>query len=210
MQMTLLEYIAERAGLYGSLETSTSEIAKYLETSQQTVSRKLIEFEGQDIIVRQITAKGVVITLDVAGRKLLEHKYQLLSSIFRESGMIKGTLVAGLGEGAYYVDQSGYQKQFLSKLGFRAFPGTLNLTINESEFGKVVGKEKIVIAGFTNKERSFGGLTCYRALLNKQEVAIAVPDRTAHSGETLEVISAVNLREKFSLHDGDMVKVKPL
>jgi|TARA_B100002003_G_C14098071_1_gene528121 riboflavin kinase len=210
MQMTLLEYIAERAGLYGSLETSTSEIAKYLETSQQTISRKLIEFEGQGIIARQITGKGVTLSVDAAGRKLLEDKFQLLSSVFKSGSVVNGTLVTGLGEGAYYVDQAGYQKQFLSKLGFKAFPGTLNLTISESEFGKIAGKEKIVIAGFKNKERSFGGLTCYRAVLNKQEVAIAVPDRTAHSGDTLEVISAVNLRQKFSLNDGDRIEVKPL
>ena len=208
--MTLLEYLAEKAGLYGSLETRTSEIAEFLKTSQQTVSRKLIEFEKQGLIVREITGRGVTLRFADAGRKLLEGKFQLLSSVFKGGAAVSGKLTTGLGEGAYYVDQEGYQKQFLSKLGFKAYPGTLNLSIEESEFAKVIGREKVIIEGFDGKERSFGGLTCYKALLNKQEVAIAVPDRTAHSGDTLEIIAPVNLRKKFTLSDGDGVEVNPL
>ena len=209
--MTLLEYIAEKAGSFGSLETSTSVIANDLTTSQQTISRKLIEFENGGLILRKTTPRGMTLQLDEKGRDILEKKFRLLSGVFKKGNdSLSGELTTGLGEGAYYVDQEPYQEQFLSKLGFRAFPGTLNLTMEESQLAKLGGKEKISITGFEAKERTFGALTCYRALLHKQEVAIAVPDRTTHSKEILEVIAPDNLRDTLGLKDGDTIKVKPL
>ncbi|MEM1537956.1 MAG: DUF120 domain-containing protein [Candidatus Nezhaarchaeales archaeon] len=47
----------------------------------------------------------------------------------REVLTLEGEVFTGLGEGAFYVTREGYRSQFIEKLDFDPFPGTLNLRI---------------------------------------------------------------------------------
>ncbi len=206
-----LTTIAKNAGLFGSFETSTILLAKALNTSQQTMSRKLIEMDREGLISRKPTAKGMAISLAEKGRGELTTWHNELRAIFlkRDQG-ISGTVISGVKEGNYYVSQEEYQNQFAEKLGFRAFPGTLNLKINKEELSKLSHKKPIRIEGFSKEERTFGGLACYKATLRFQRVAIAIPDRTTHGDDVLEIIAPFNLKEALGLKDGDVIKVVPL
>ena len=44
---------------------------------------------------------------------------------------ITGKIVSGAGEGAYFTQIGWVQQQCVEKLGFRPYPGTLNLQISE-------------------------------------------------------------------------------
>ena len=44
---------------------------------------------------------------------------------------ITGKIVSGIKQGAYFTQLDWVQEQCLMKLGFRPFPGTLNLEIPE-------------------------------------------------------------------------------
>jgi len=207
--LELLLYIAKKEGLFGSLSTSTLKISKELNISQQTISRKLREMEKTDLIKRSASPNGLTISLNEKGIELLQENYKDLSIVFgAQKKEIKGTIQKGIGEGAYYVSQSKYQKQFKENLGFEAFPGTLNLKIKKEELAQLLAnKQKIIIKGFETKERSFGKITCYKININKNQATIVKPERARHPEDIIEIIAGVNLRSLLKLQDNDQVKI---
>ncbi|WP_455364948.1 DUF120 domain-containing protein, partial [[Eubacterium] cellulosolvens] len=69
--------------------------------------------------------------------------------------------------------------------------------------------EPIIIEGFSNSERSFGSVRCYRAILNNSIRCFLVTAlRTHYKKNILEIISESNLRKRLGLKDGDRVTVK--
>jgi riboflavin kinase len=114
-----------------------------------------------------------------------------------------------MGEGRYYTEQSGYVEQFKKKLGFVPFPGTLNVEIAYVERNKLrllKNHSAINIEEFRTKNRTFGGVRCFRASIDDVDGAIVLPLRS-HYSNILEFISQVYLREKLNLDDGDQVNI---
>lgn len=207
--LELLIHIAKKEGLFGSLKSSTLKISKELNISQQTISRKLREMENKGLIMRSTSPNGLTVSLDDKGREFLQENYQGLSQIFKaKKTTINGIVKKGIGEGSYYVSQKLYQQQFKAKLGFNAFPGTLNLKINKEELAQFLSdKQPVKISSFTTKTRSFGALTCYKLKIDDIEAAIVKPERARHPEDIIEVIAQVNLRDSLKLKDEDKVKL---
>jgi len=207
--LELLTYIAKKEGLFGSLKSSTLRISKEIGISQQTISRKLREMENKGLIKRSASPNGLIVNLDDKGRKFLQKNYQKLSQIFKtKKTAIIGVVKKGIEEGAYYVSQKQYQQQFKSKLGFNAFPGTLNLQINKEELAQfLANKEEIEINGFTTKTRSFGSITAYKTRINNIQAAIVKPERARHPEDIIEIIAPVSLREELKLNDNEKIKL---
>ena len=61
--------------------------------------------------------------------KIYKSLQMIMESTHPTSIMLEGTLFTGLGEGAYYVTRDDYRKQFIEKLGFDPYPGTLNIKL---------------------------------------------------------------------------------
>jgi len=207
--LELLLHIAKKEGLFGNLKSSTLKISRELNISQQTISRKLREMETKALIKRSASPNGLTISLDEKGIELLQENYKDLSSIFGvQKKEIKSLVQKGIGEGAYYVSQTKYQKQFKEKLGFEAFPGTLNLKVKKEELAQLLAnKQKVIITGFETKERSFGKITCYKININKNQAAIVRPERARHPEDIIEIIAPVNLRDSLKLQDNDQVNI---
>jgi len=207
--------IAETAGSIGEAECTTSEIAKKLGLSQQTASRHLIELERLGHIKRMKAARGELIQITPKGAEQLNLMYLTLQRIFegpKREVLIEGEVFTGLREGAYYVSQPGYRRQFIEKLGFDPYPGTLNLKVekqSQRERKILETYPSITLEGFMNGTRSFGQVKCYRARLNDRVDGIVVTALRSHYGEdVLEIIAPKNLREILGLKDGDSVKVR--
>ncbi len=206
----LLVYIAKEKGLFNTLKSSTSKIADELNVSQQTISRKLREMESLQLIKREVSPNGLSIAIADKGRAFLKQNYLELESIFKEKKQeLKGTVEKGIGEGKYYMSMKQYQQQFSSKLGFDAYPGTLNLKVSKVDAMTFLSNlEPVIINGFTTKSRTYGSLTCYKIKINSIEGAIVIPERTRHEEEIFEIIAPVYLRGKLNLKDGDILRVK--
>jgi len=207
--LELLTYIAKKEGLFGSLKSSTLKISKELGISQQTISRKLKEMENKGLVKRSTSPNGLTTSLDKGGRELLQQNYQELSQIFKnKKTAILGIIQKGIEEGAYYVSQKQYQQQFKGKIGFDAYPGTLNVAVDKEELAQLLAnKEAVTIDGFTTKNRSFGALVCYKIKINSLDAAIVKPERARHPEEIVEIIAPVNLRESLKLQDKDKVRI---
>jgi len=207
--------IAETAGSIGEAKCTTTEIAQKLGFSQQTASRHLIELEKLGHIKRMKATRGELIQITPRGAEQLNLMYMTLQTIFegpKREVLIKGEVFSGLGEGAYYVSQPGYRRQFIEKLGFDPYPGTLNLNVEEQsqrERKLLETYPSITLEGFMNGMRSFGQVKCYKARVNDTVDGIVVTALRSHYGEdVLEIVAPKNLREILGLKDGDSVKVR--
>jgi len=206
--LDLLLYLADKTKLFSPLETSTTKISSDLKTSQQTISRKLREMENLNLITRTVNYKGHVITLtQKAINTLKEHLKQLQNILKSKKASISGTIEEGLGEGSYYISLKQYKEEIKKKLGFKVYPGTLNLKANKEDINPFLNSlEPIKITGFKTKERAFGNITCYKVKLKNILAAIVVPERTRYEN-VLEIIAPFNLRNKFSLKTGDKITI---
>ena len=60
----------------------------------------------------------------------------------------EGTITSGLGKGAVFVSIDYYKDEIKKKLGFEAYPGTLNLMIDEKQTNSLKIAKPIRIRGF--------------------------------------------------------------
>jgi len=214
MKPYLLQILKELALLGATknrVEISSLELAKQLETSQQTASRYLLELDKDGMITRELGIKKQLIQITGKGEKNLQEEYMQYQQIFELTNKIhfSGKIVSGMGEGKYYTKQSGYADQFKEKLDFDTFPGTLNVEIRHIEKNKLRLLKKynaIQIDEFETDNRTFGGVKCFRATINNADGAIVLPLRS-HYSNILEFISPHFLRDKLNLKDGDDVKI---
>jgi riboflavin kinase, archaea type len=207
--------LAELGAYAGELSITTADLAKSLSVSQQTASRHLIELQKLGLIRRTRGIRGEAIRVTARGLEELNRLHLRLKAVFElkpSEVILEGTLFSGIGEGAWYVSQPGYRKQFADKLGFSPFPGTLNLRLRpeyEDERRLLGTIPHVEIAGFRDGERTFGPVTCYKVKINDAEDgAIISAVRTHYPNDVVEIIAASNLRDKLGLKDGDTVKAR--
>ena len=193
------------------ISISSSEFGNFLGISQQSASRYMRELENDGIIKRTKTKKGQEIQLTSKGYDILNEMYLNLKE-FIETGksknLIEGTVITGIGEGAYYVRE--YSEKIEKSLGIKPFLGTLNVKPLE----KILNLERFttgIINGFKRGGRTFGSIKFapVKLLINqkKYNCYLIVPKRTHHK-EDVEIISEFNLRKKLGLKDGDRVKIE--
>jgi riboflavin kinase, archaea type len=211
---TLLELLSQGAK-DKPVSVTTTQLAKKLGKSQQLASKHLDEMEKEGLIERMRSGGKTYVKLTKKGITAGASLYSELKVAFsgeEEKVEVMGAVFSGLGEGAYYVSLNGYKRQFISKLGFEPFPGTLNLRLSSAVDRKIRNElsfaKGVHIDGFQDGKRTFGGAECFRALLNgKIEAAVLVIERTSHDDSVLEVISPANVRKQLRLSDGDPIKV---
>lgn len=148
---------------------------------------------------------------------------------------LHGKVSSGLGRAHVFMAQPHYQEQFREILGQTAWPGTLNITVNDEDLAPYIalrrragidtldagdearamaadvdveGHELHRVRGFLRDGVSFGGASAYLAVLSQgdSEVNCAVLiPDLTRHVDVIEVIAPVFLREHLNLHDGDSV-----
>ncbi|MEM0117650.1 MAG: DUF120 domain-containing protein [Conexivisphaerales archaeon] len=194
---------------------TTSELARRLGKSQQAASNHILELEREGYIERQREGRGFALKITDKGVNELASFYLTLRSMMEEAPDMyefHGYVFTGLGEGAYYMSLQGYKKQFRKKLGFEPYPGTLNLKLKSAlemqRMAELKQREGIRIEGFSNGNRTYGGLKVYSALIEDERGALLAIDRTHYDNSVIEVIAPVRLRDVLSLQENSKVVVK--
>jgi riboflavin kinase len=206
--------LAEIGAYSNEIKYPTANLGEKLGLSQQTTSRYLIELEKNSLIKRTRLGRKESIQITQKGSEILKDWYVKLQKIFEGAQNridIVGELFSGFGEGAYYISHKGYEKQFEKKLGFKPYPGTLNLRIQGQDIGKKKMIEEfstIIVDGFSNDARNFGSVKCCKAIINeKVEGAIVFALRTHYGEDVIEIIAPYDLRNKLKLKDGDEIMI---
>ncbi|MGC8655817.1 MAG: DUF120 domain-containing protein [Thermoplasmata archaeon] len=196
----------------GIIISSTKELAEKTELSQQSVSRYLIMLEEQGYIARKRIKNGEEIVLKEKTFQEFNREKNELEFILNNDRAIEveGNVFSGMGEGSYYMSRNKYIEGVVKFLGFRPYPGTLNIRINE-EFSFLSAIIPSIngyrVESFEEGGRKFGGIKLLRAEFNGEKCGIVIPERTHYNG-VLEIISENKLRERYSIKDNDKIKVK--
>lgn len=204
--------LAQLGAFYKPILISTSLFAKELKTTQQNASIKLIKLEEEGYITRKTSRRGQEITLTKKGRDLILEVYSGLKGVIegKKEVIVKGIVQKGIGEGGYYISLEGYAKQFEEKLGYRPFPGTLNIKLIEPKSrGFLNNFTGIFISGFSNGKRTYGWVKCFPAIINnKLDCHVILLERTIHPRNIIEVISKYHLKKELGIKEGDIVEIK--
>jgi len=124
--------------------------------------------------------------------------------------IIKGKLVSGTGEGKYFTQLVWARRQFIEKLGFDPYPGTLNLQLeNEEDMERFRILKRTPSIEIIPESGDYCVGDCFKVLVeNKIEGAVVIPRVKSHAPNLLEIISPINLRAALNLRDGDLVKIR--
>ncbi|MFQ5969510.1 MAG: DUF120 domain-containing protein [Nitrososphaerales archaeon] len=198
------------------VEITTKELAKSIGRSQQAVSKHLLDLESDGYLHRVRKGQGFRVKVTDNGYKQMS-KLFLTIKIALDSAPnhleFQGVAISGMGEGAYYMSMAGYKNQFVKKLGYTPFPGTLNIKLEDRVY--VDAKKEldrydgVFIDGFSDGKRSYGWAKCYDAIINdKVNGALLIIERTHHGDSVIEVIAPLKIKDIVKIKDGDKVNIK--
>ena len=148
---------------------------------------------------------------------------------------LNGIVSSGLGRAHVFMSQPHYQEQFRTILGTTAWPGTLNIKVEQDHLIQYIALrnkacidtldadaesieqanhvdvdsfEALRVRGFLRDGVSFGGATAYRATIshNDQSIDCAILiPDLTRHVDVVEVISGPFLRERLGVEDGDEI-----
>ena len=114
-------------------------------------------------------------------------------------------VTSGMGKAKYFLSKEYYSNEFNKKCGFKPFPGTLNLIIDDKYLDEIA-QIKNDCTNIINENNSFGAVKYIDAILNCEfKGAIIFPLKTTHDENHLEFICRDKLRDLLNLKDGDEV-----
>lgn len=208
----LLLRLAKKGAMEHFITLTTQGLGEELGMSQQSASLYLLDLEKGQYIERSQKRTGSRIRITKEGVDILMTLYREMKPLFEPGRWIevKGTISAGLGEGAYYLSQEGYIDQLKERFDLKPFPGTLNILLSENDSPMMELLRRgpgIEVEGFRSGERTFGSCLCYPCRVNGENGVIMVPNRTLHQN-TLEIISEKKMRDVLNLEDGENVHLE--
>lgn len=197
------------------IRAPTTYLSQVFGVSQQSASRVISELSDLGFIVKEVINGSVWLKLTEKGIEEVKNYINYILGAVNHPGelIFKGRVFSGLGEGAYYMSQPGYKRQFLTILGYYPYPGTLNIKLSDPF---MVSQNKILrlmrglqIKGFKDRRRTFGSVKIYPAIiLDSVEGAVLYAERSIYGPDVIELISKHNLRRKLGLKDGAEVHFK--
>jgi|TARA_B100000959_G_scaffold197666_2_gene206764 riboflavin kinase len=211
-----LSHLLSKGAKYNYVTITTSSLGKNIHKSQQAASKHLLELEENKFITRIINGRNLSVKITSKGFSEMVKLSSVLQKSLDSSPShidLKGTLVSGMGEGAYYMGLKGYTKQFQSKIGYIPFPGTLNVRLDQKIHQESIKQFEtlngIKIKSFSDGKRTYGWVKCFSAKLNNSiNCQLIVLERTHHDDSVIELISKVCLRKNAKLKDGSKVSIK--
>jgi riboflavin kinase len=212
-ELATLKLLALEGALEGQEKVSCSALADDLDASGQTASRRLQKLDDAGYVEREIVTDGQWITITPEGESSLRREYADYRRIFEREASIelRGFVTSGMGEGRHYISLPGYMEQFIDRLGYEPFAGTLNIELTAESVRARAGMaalEPITIEGWEDDERTYGPAYCYPASIEAgdsiyEPAHVIAPERTHHDEDQLEIIASDKLRDELDLADDD-------
>jgi len=199
------------------IEVTTSDLGKDIARSQQAASKHLLDLETSGYIERARRGQKFAVRITDKGYSEIQSLFASLKSAIESAPAVidfEGSVVSGMGEGAYYMSLEGYRKQFKEKLGYEPYPGTLNIRLTDQLFmnarRELGSHPSIFVDGFGDGTRTYGWVKCYRATINGKvdNAAVLVLERTHYDDSMLEVIAPMSIKDAAGIKNGDGVKVQ--
>lgn len=214
--LTMVQLLTKGAR-HNFVEVTTADLGKNIGRSQQAASKHLLDLETAGYIERTKRGQKFAVRVTDKGYSEIQTLFSSLKSALESAPStidFEGIVVSGMGEGAYYMSLAGYKKQFLDKLGYEPYPGTLNIRLSDPVYmtaRRELGRHpSIFVDGFSDGTRTYGWVKCYRASINGavDNAAVLVLERTHYDDSMLEVIAPMSIKEVAGIRNGDKVRVR--
>jgi len=210
-----LAYLLSKGAKYNFVTVTTDSLGKNIKKSQQAASKHLLELENNQFIERVIRGRNTSVKITSKGFSEMVKLSSILQKSLDSSPShveLKGTLISGMGEGAYYMSLKGYTKQFKTKIGYIPFPGTLNILLDKKIHQETIKQfesmDGIKIDSFSDGKRTYGWVKCFHAKINKSiDCELIILERTHHDNSIIELISKVCIRKSGKLKDGSQITI---
>jgi len=211
-----LTQLLSKGARYNFVQLTSSSLGKSVQKSQQTASKYLMELENGGFVERFMKGRRVFVRITNKGYAELVKLHSLLGSslgTFPSFIELKGEIISGMGEGAYYMSLKGYTKQFKSKIGYIPFPGTLNVKLYQKEYVQAIQQlddlDGQKINSFSDGKRTYGWVKCFTAKLNRTvNCQLIRLERTHYDNSIIELISKNSICKTANLKLGSKVSIK--
>lgn len=126
-----------------------------------------------------------------------------------DSVELEGVVCSGLGEGARFTTLEWVADEFRRRLGFAAWPGTLNLKLEGARWrawrSGLAERPGIAV----QPPPGFCAAKCFAVVLDDRVRAAAVfPDVAGYPEDRIEIVAPVALRAALGLADGDRLRLR--
>lgn len=127
-----------------------------------------------------------------------------------KEAVIRGKVVGGVRKASYFTQLDWVQGQCLEKLGFRPYPGTLNLEVDEESLRVLEAMKEEDSVVLVPPSKDFCTAHTLPATMGSVEGAILMPEERVmvHGRTTVEIIAPLRLKDVFGLQEGDMLTVR--
>ena len=122
---------------------------------------------------------------------------------------IIGKIVSGTGEGAYFTQIGWVQQQCDEKLGFKPYPGTLNLEISEEFLPAIELLYQKTGIELISPDPQFCNAMVFQVSLQDIIGAVILPEEKVrvHPKNVIEIIAPLNIKASLNVKDGDSLNV---
>ena len=148
-------------------------------------------------------------------RNIFSNKDNNIGLTFKGKNMLtfKGKITSGLNKASGFMKKEIYSKQYIDKLGYHPYYGTLNISLEDDVHldvnGKLKDDLKIIHGNF-----EYGDVYFLNAKITnpKNDITkkgdILFPTKTVHTFNTLEFVADEKLRLSMDLKDEDWVIIE--
>lgn len=120
---------------------------------------------------------------------------------------ITGRVVEGAGKAAHFTQLDWVQEQCFAKLGFRPYPGTLNLEVVEESLLVVEDLREEEGICLVPPDPGYCAAKVLPLSVGSVSGALIIPEASVniHDKNIIEVLAPVKLKDSLSLHEGAWV-----
>ena len=123
----------------------------------------------------------------------------------RKNRVLTGKIVSGIKQGAFFTQLDWVQEQCLEKLGFKPYPGTLNLEIAHENMAIIEALNPQEGVELVPPDSNFCSGFVFPITVEGISGAIVAPaeDVRVHGKNIIEIISHLGLKDALGVEDGD-------
>ena len=123
--------------------------------------------------------------------------------------VIGGKIICGVKQGAFFTQLEWFQEQCEEKLGFKPYPGTLNLEISEEYLPVVESLNREEGIEIISPDPKFCNAKAFSVSLGAISGAIIMPDEKVrvHAKNIIEIVAPLNVKASLNVGDGDFITI---
>jgi riboflavin kinase len=122
---------------------------------------------------------------------------------------ISGKIQSGVGKGAFFTQVDWVVKQCEEMLGYKPFPGTLNVHVCDDDLDKLEKFFESTDCILLPDDPKFCAANVKKVKVHDIPAAVVLPseDVRVHENRVIEVIASCSLKDALGLDDGDLVTI---